>query len=141
MKHLIEWLAPADKTDRRDLDTPRFVYTSSTSVYGQNDGSVVDEKSPTEPLVETTRALLNGESVLGRRAAKNFAAMICAWREFTDRGRPLVQANCLKGEARIEGKGERVFNMIHRDDVIGCVIARLNVDDPGNLTMRWMTNQ
>ena len=37
------------------------------------------------------------------------------------------------GEARIEGKGERFLNMIHRDDVIGSVIAALEHDKSGNI--------
>ena len=40
-RNLIEWLAP--------VPPKKFVYTSSTSVYGQNDGSLVKESSPTEP--------------------------------------------------------------------------------------------
>src|ERR1051326_8339719 len=40
-RNLLQWLSP----------TPlqMFVYTSSTSVYGQTDGSWVEETSPTEP--------------------------------------------------------------------------------------------
>ena len=44
-RNLIEWLAPASPK--------KFVYTSSTSVYGQTDGSLANETSPTEPAVET----------------------------------------------------------------------------------------
>ena len=40
MRNLIEWLGAGP--------LKKFVYTSSTSVYGQNDGSVVKESSPTE---------------------------------------------------------------------------------------------
>ena len=42
-RNLLEWLAPNPPK--------KFVYTSSTSVYGQNDGSQVKESSPTEPVV------------------------------------------------------------------------------------------
>src|ERR1017187_1179741 len=40
-RNLVEWLAPQPPK--------KFVYTSSTSVYAQNDGSQVKESSPTEP--------------------------------------------------------------------------------------------
>src|SRR5689334_16509542 len=44
-RNLIEWLS---------LNPPRkFVYTGSTSVYGQTDSSVVKESSPTEPASAT----------------------------------------------------------------------------------------
>src|SRR5882724_2156233 len=49
-KNLTGWLAP---------NPPRkFVYTSSTSVYGQNDGSQVKESSPAEPTAETSMVLV-----------------------------------------------------------------------------------
>src|SRR5207253_1138992 len=39
----------------------------------------------------------------------------------------------LKGEAKIEGRGERFLNMIHRDDVAGAVIAALRQGQPGEI--------
>jgi nucleoside-diphosphate-sugar epimerase len=42
----------------------RLIYVSSTSVYGQNDGSFVDEASPTEPIEESGRICLEAESVV-----------------------------------------------------------------------------
>ena len=40
VKHLAAWLLPMPL---------KFVYTSSTGVYSQSDGSIVDETSPTNP--------------------------------------------------------------------------------------------
>src|SRR6185437_13085706 len=37
------------------------------------------------------------------------------------------------GEAALEGKGERFLNMIHRDDVIGCIIAALERGKSGEI--------
>jgi nucleoside-diphosphate-sugar epimerase len=56
MRNLIEWLGTAPPK--------KFVYTSSTSVYGQNDGSLVKENSSTEPAAETARILVETERVL-----------------------------------------------------------------------------
>ena len=39
----------------------------------------------------------------------------------------------LKNEARIEGDGSRFLNMIHRDDLIGCIIAALKSGRPGEI--------
>ena len=55
-RNLIEWLGPNPPK--------KFVYTSSTSVYGQTDGSQVKESSPTEPLVETAKILVETEKLL-----------------------------------------------------------------------------
>ncbi|CAA0116870.1 Protein YeeZ [BD1-7 clade bacterium] len=42
----------------------KVFWVSSTSVYGQNDDSVVDETSATEPLGETGRILLQAEGLI-----------------------------------------------------------------------------
>ena len=55
-RNLISWLA--------DSPPKKFIYTSSTSVYGQNDGSVVTEKSPAEPEEETAKVLVEAEKLL-----------------------------------------------------------------------------
>ena len=131
MKNLLEWLAPAR---RRDAGAPRFVYTSSTSVYGQNDGSMVDEKSATEPAAETACVLLEAEQALltGARE-RNFPAMILrvAGIYGPERGQSFKQF--LKGEARLDDGGGRILNMIHRDDVIGCIIAALEHGRAGEI--------
>ena len=64
---LLRWL--------KDRPPQRYVYTSSTGVYGQNDGSVVTEESPTEPESETARVLVETERLLlaaaGERTPSN----------------------------------------------------------------------
>jgi nucleoside-diphosphate-sugar epimerase len=39
----------------------------------------------------------------------------------------------LRGEAKIEGNGSRWLNMIHRDDLIGVIIAALERGVPGEI--------
>ena len=39
----------------------------------------------------------------------------------------------LKDEARIEGDGSRFLNMIHRDDLVGCIIAALKNGRAGEI--------
>ncbi len=46
--------------------TQRAIFVSSTGVYSQDDGSVVDESSPTEPRGFSGRLLLEGEALLAR---------------------------------------------------------------------------
>ena len=55
-RNLIEWL--------RAAPPKKFVYTSSTSVYGQDDGSLVKESSPTRPAAETAKILVETELML-----------------------------------------------------------------------------
>ncbi len=125
-RNLIEWLAP---------HPPRkFVYTSSTGVYGQTDGSQVKESSPTEPQAETAKVLVETERVLLAAAQENkLPAVILrvAGIYGPDRGHGFKLF--LKNEARIEGDGSRFMNMIHRDDVIGCIMAALKSGRPGEI--------
>ena len=125
-RNLIEWLAP----------TPikKFIYTSSTSVYGQTDGSVVKETSPTEPAGPTSRLLVETEKLLlDAAAASKFPAVILrvAGIYGPERGHLFLQY--LRDEARIAGKGDRLINMIHRDDLVHVILAALKSGRPGEV--------
>lgn len=134
MRNVNEWLYPVHETRRRDAGAPRVLYTSSTSVYGQNDGSVVDEQSPTDPATETARVLLETEKLLLAASGEgNFPAMVLRVAGIYGPERGYWFKQFLKGEARIEGKGERILNMIHRDDVIGSIIAALENGQAENI--------
>ena len=130
MRNVIEWL----DSRRRDAGAPRVVYTSSTSVYGQNDGSVVDEKSPAEPASETGRVLVETENALLEAAQqKNLAPIILRVAGIYGPERGYWFRQFVNGEARLEGNGARFLNMIHRDDVIGCIIAALERGAAGEI--------
>lgn len=117
-RNLIAWLAAAPPK--------KFVYTSSTSVYGQNDGSLVKESSPTEPQAETAQVLVETERVLLEAArTKQFPSVILRVAGIYGPGRGHWFKQFLRDEAKIEGKGERMLNMIHLEDVIGAVMAAL----------------
>jgi nucleoside-diphosphate-sugar epimerase len=126
MQNVLEWLflAPPEK----------FVYTSSTSVYGQIDGSVVDETSVTEPIAATAQVLVATEK-LARDAmrSKGIPAVILRVAGIYGPGRDRSFRQFLQNEAHIEGEGRRIMNMIHRDDVVGCIIAALENGRPGEI--------
>ena len=117
-----------------DSPPKKFIYTSSTSVYGQNDGSVVTESSPAEPVAETSRILVVTEKVLlGAAAQMKFPAMILRVAGVYGPGRGHWFKQFLKNEAHIEDDGSRFLNMIHRDDVVGCIIAALKNGRAGEI--------
>jgi len=129
-RNLIAWLAP--HFVRRP--SARYVYTSSTGVYGQNDGSVVEESSPTEPASESTQVLAETERVLLAVAREqNFPAMILRASGIYGPDRGYLLRQFLSGEARIEGDGSRFLNMIHRDDLIGAITAAFERGRPGEI--------
>lgn len=125
-RHLIECLGPTA--------LKKYVYTSSTSVYGQTDGSVVKESSPTEPASATSKLLVETENLLIHAAqTAKFPAVVLrvAGIYGPERGHLFLQY--LRGEARLAGKGERIINMIHRDDVVISIIAALKNGRPGEV--------
>lgn len=117
-RNLLAWLGPTPPR--------KFVYTSSTSVYGQTDGSQVKETSPTEPLADTAAVLVQTEKVLMDAASsRKFPAVILRVAGIYGPERGHFFQQYLRNEARIEGRGERILNMIHLDDVIGVIVASL----------------
>jgi nucleoside-diphosphate-sugar epimerase len=125
-RNLIEWLSlnPARK----------FVYTSSTSVYGQTDSSVVKESSFTEPASATSKLLVETEKLLLAAAqTQKFPAIILrvAGIYGPERGHLFLQY--LRNEARIAGKGDRIINMLHRDDLVNIIVTALKNGRAGEI--------
>ena len=126
MRNLLERLA--------DAPLERFVYTSSTSVYGQKDGSQVDEQSPTEPDSETGRILLETERLLVEAARdRGFPGVILRLSGIYGPGRGYWLQKAMREEWPAEIESGRIINQIHRDDVIGCVQAAIQRGRPGSI--------
>ena len=124
--NLLAWLAARPPR--------KLVYTSSTSVYGQNDGSEVTETSPTEPEAETGRILVATERLaLDAVREGSLPVVVLRVAGIYGPGRGYWLKQFLAGETRIEGQGERFLNMIHRDDVTGAVLAALCNGRPGEI--------
>lgn len=124
-RNLLAWLAAR---------TPeKFIYTSSTSVYAQHDGSLVTEQSPAQPEAATAGVLVETEELLLAAARKNFPAVVLRVAGIYGPGRGHAFKQFLRGEARLEGDGSRFLNMIHRDDVAGAIITALERGRPGEI--------
>ncbi len=125
-RHVLDWLAASPPQ--------RFVYTSSTGVYGQRDGAAVTETSATSPGTPTGDVLVETEQRLLREGRDHgFPAVILRVAGIYGPGRGYWLRQFLAGEARIEGDGGRVLNMIHRDDVVGAILAALEHGRPGEI--------
>lgn len=125
-RNLVTWLAEAPPK--------KFLYTSSTSVYAQNDGSIVTEKSPTEPDTATGKVLVETEKLLLAAAVEHkLPAVILRVAGIYGPGRGHAFKQFLRGEARIEGDGSRHLNMIHRDDLVGAIVAGFEHGVPGEI--------
>jgi len=94
----------------------RFLFTSSTSVYAQNDGSLVTEESIAAPDRETGRILKETETVV-----LNAGGTVARLAGIYGPGRWALLENFLAGLAVLEGDGGRFLNHIHRDDAATAV--------------------
>ena len=108
-----------------------LLYTSSTSVYAQTDGSVVTEESPTVPDRETGNLLLAAEQVV--LAADGIVTRLAG---IYGPGRSVILKKFLSGEAMIEEDGRRFLNQVHRDDAARAIfhLARSRVGGVFNLS-------
>jgi len=107
----------------------RFIHISSTSVYGQADGSWVDETSATEAREESGRIVLEAERLLRTRIPEavvlRFAGIYGPHR--------LMRLQALRGGQPIVGDGDRWLNLIHVDDGAAMVLAAEENADAGGV--------
>ena len=126
MRHILQWLEASPPK--------KLVHVSSTSVYGQTDGSMVKESSPAEPRGELGQILVATEQLLLEAArSKNFPGVILRAAGIYGPGRGHLFLQYLKDQARIPGRGERLVNMIHRDDLAACIMTALKSGRPGEI--------
>lgn len=107
----------------------RFLYVSSTSVYGQSGGEEVDEDSATEPGSDNGRIVLEAEQVL-RRICPD--AVILRFAGIYGPGRNVARQNIEKG-LPLEGDPERWLNLIHVDDGAAAILAAEKHAWPGEI--------
>jgi nucleoside-diphosphate-sugar epimerase len=94
-----------------------MLFTSSTSVYAQRDGSWVTEESETKPVRETGQVLLETENVvLGRDGVVVRIAGIYG------PGRSALLSRFLAGTAIIDPENDRFVNQVHRDDIASAIL-------------------
>jgi nucleoside-diphosphate-sugar epimerase len=94
-----------------------LIFVSSSSVYGQTDGSTVDETSPTEPARETSALLLEAEQLV--LAAGGTVTRLAG---IYGPERSVILKKFLNQTARLEEDGRRILNQIHRDDAAAAIL-------------------
>jgi len=110
------------------LPTPkRFLYVSSSSVYGQTNGGWIDESSPTEPIEDSGRIVLEAEATLRARMP---SAMILRFAGIYGPGRLLRRQTIEKAEPII-GDADKWLNLIHVEDGANLVLAAEERGKPG----------
>lgn len=104
----------------------RFVFSSSTSVYGVKGDEILDEGSPAEPVTHYAKSKLHSEAALLNMASDDFA--VTCTRNATCFGiSPRMRINMLlnaltgsaytEGKMRVEGDGMNWRPVVHIGDV------------------------
>jgi len=139
-RHLLDWLCES---------STHLLFTSSTSVYGQLDGSWVDERSATDPSSSTGGHLCEAEEML-LAAPQPSTLLRVAGIYGPERG--FLFRQFVKDEAVLSDGGNRWLNMIHRNDMIGAIMIALKLE-PGiynaaddepvtqHTFLKWLANQ
>lgn len=112
-----------DHFAQRSSRPDRFIYTSSTGVYGDHDGEWVDETTPIDRTTDRTKTLAEAESVALKRTASGGI------------DGTVVRLGGIYGPDRypvtryLEGPVvEGYLNLIHRDDAAGAIRFLLEED-------------
>ena len=119
-------------------------FTSSTSVYAQVDGEVVDEESAAEPERGTGRLFREAEEIVLRSGG-----VVARLAGIYGPGRSVILKKFWEGTAVIEEDGRRYLNQIHRDDAAAALVRMMGkrlsgvycVSDSKPLTQRQCYEQ
>ena len=95
----------------------RLIFTSSTSVYAQTDGTAVDEASPAEPAHEKGKVLRETEELI--LATGGIVARLGG---IHGPGRSFFLSKFLEGAAVVEPNDRRFINQVHRDDIVSALL-------------------
>lgn len=110
--------------------TRRFLYVSSTSVYGQSDGGWVDETSPTEPVREGGQLCLEAEHLVHDTFPALHTAVVLRLAGIYGPGRLLRRTESLRTAEPIGGNPDAWLNLIHVDDAVTTIARVADADEP-----------
>lgn len=115
--------AALDQFANRTNPPERYVYTSSTGVYGDHEGGWVDERTPLDPTTEKTEVLAEAERVAidgaSQRGIDGTVARLAG----------IYGPDRYRLTRYLEGPvTEGYLNMIHRDDIAGGIAYLLRED-------------
>ena len=99
----------------------KILFTSSTSVYAQRDGSWVTEESETKPFRETSRILLEVENLILEKGG-----IVARLAGIYGPGRSALLTKFLNGTATVDPINSRFVNQVHRDDIASALFLLLN---------------
>lgn len=109
----------------------RLVYTGSTGVFGQSDGSDVDESAAPAPATETAEVLVEAERLVLDAASRGLAASMVRLSGLYGPGRVGIVERVRRGALALGPGDESWMNFCHREDAVSFVVAALERGRPG----------
>lgn len=126
LSYCLEWLP----------QEARLLYTSSTSVYGQNDGSWVDETSALNPSTESAQVLLQAE-----RMVCQAGHIVLRLGGIYGPGRGVLLKRLKEGNASIPEQDPKWLNLIHLTDIVGAIRHALEMNIPSGEVYNVIDNE
>ncbi len=111
----------------------RLIFISSSSVYGHEDGSLVDEESDTTPATEGGQITLEAEEVVKQLNPADGNWTILRLSGIYGPGRLLMKADHLKSGQPLGGEPDAWLNIIHVDDAADVVLTAEQHAKPGSI--------
>lgn len=134
LNHLVEHLPSSVK---------RFLYVSSTGVYGQSNGAEVNETSPAAPTTESGQCCLQAEQLLSQAFHGSPVELtVLRMAGLYGPDRLLRRVSDLRDAVPLAGDPDSFLNLIHIDDAVtaimkqaaGGAVPLINVVNTGTLT-------
>lgn len=125
MKSVIGWAAGGSTA-------AQLVYTGSTSVYPQTDGSDVTESDTgfdAAGLRPSAEVLLEAEDLLQEPLPGIRRAFVLRLAGIYGPGRHYLLDQLREGKLEFAGSGDYWVNLIHRDDIVSAIFAALQSSD------------
>jgi nucleoside-diphosphate-sugar epimerase len=108
-----------------------LVYTGSTGVFGQRDGSDVDESTPPSPASETAAVLVEAEALVLGAASGGLRTSVVRLSGLYGPGRTGLVERVRSGKLALGPGDEAWMNFCHRDDAVAVVLAALDRGEGG----------
>jgi nucleoside-diphosphate-sugar epimerase len=110
-----------------------FVYTSSTGVFGREDGADVDEASPPSPATPSAEALVEAERLVAAAAGQGLRASVVRLSGLYGPGRAGIADRVRSGALALGPGDDAWMNFCHLEDAAAFVLAALDRARPGGI--------
>jgi nucleoside-diphosphate-sugar epimerase len=118
-----------ERTSKHSPGLERLIVASSTGVYGQDRGELVDENSETHPTRFSGRRMLESEQVAASAPCKH---VVVRFGGIYGPGRTRFLERIRSGDAELTAS-RAYTNRIHRDDCASALRHLLRLEDPASV--------